>query len=131
MSSDSPTQPDPGTPEPTPEPTREPEQRRQPESTPDPLRRSRTSGLWIAASLLAVFLVLLIIFVVQNTQKVRVTFLGWDGRAPLAAALLIAAVAGLLVTGSAGALRILQLRRRVKRLRRQGNAADRGPAAQP
>lgn len=92
------------------------------ESSADPLRMSRTSGAWIAASLLAILLILLIIFIVQNTQKVHVSFLGWDGQAPLAAALLIAAVAGLVTTGTAGALRILQLRRRVKRGQRRDPA---------
>jgi uncharacterized integral membrane protein len=113
MSTDS-QSPDRGTPDPAPEPESPPP------PSPDPLRMSRTSGAWIAASLLALFLVLLIIFIVQNTQKVNVSFLGWDGQAPLAAALLIAAVAGLVTTGAAGALRILQLRRRVKRDRGAG-----------
>ena len=45
--------------------------------------------------LLVVLLVLLAIFVLQNTQKVEISFLGWSGNAPLAAALLIATAAGL------------------------------------
>lgn len=114
MTTDPHQSPDPVEPEQTPEP----EVSSAPETGPDPLRMSRTSGAWIAASLLAVLLVLLIIFIVQNTQKVNVSFLGWDGRAPLSATLMIAAVAGLVTTGTAGALRILQLRRRVKREQR-------------
>ena len=51
----------------------------------------------------------------QNTQKVNVSFLGWDGQTALALALLIAAAAGLVIAAVAGSLRILQLRRRVKR----------------
>jgi uncharacterized integral membrane protein len=84
----------------------------------DPLRGSRTSGFWVAVLVLALLLLLLAVFIVQNTQKVEVSFFGWNGHAPLAATLLIAAVAGALVVASAGALRILQLRRRVKRERR-------------
>ncbi|MGI9156475.1 MAG: LapA family protein [Marmoricola sp.] len=84
----------------------------------DPLRGSRTSGVWVAAGVLSVLLVLLVIFIVQNTQSVEVSFLGWNGHAPLAAALLIGAVVGLAVSGIAGTLRIMQLRRRVKRLNR-------------
>ena len=64
---------------------------------------------------LGLVLLLLIIFVAQNTQKVNVSFLGWDGQTPLAVALLIAAAAGLFIAAVAGSLRILQLRRRVKR----------------
>ena len=58
-------------------------------------------------------------FIIQNTQKVQISFFGWSGRAPLAASLLIAAVAGALAVAAAGMLRILQLRRRVKRERKR------------
>jgi uncharacterized integral membrane protein len=83
----------------------------------DPLRGSRTSGTWIAVLVLAFLLLLLAIFILQNTQKVEVSFFGWNGHAPLAATLLIAAAGGALVVASAGVLRILQLRRRVQRQR--------------
>lgn len=81
----------------------------------DPLRGSRTSGIWLAVLALAVLLLLLAVFILQNTQRVQVSFLGWDGRAPLAATVLIAVAVGALVVASAGVLRILQLRHRVKR----------------
>ena len=84
-------------------------------SAEDPLRGSRASGLWVAVVALVVLLTLLAIFVLQNTQPVEVSFLGWEGDAPLAAALLIAVAAGLLIAVVAGSLRILQLRRRVRR----------------
>ncbi len=86
-----------------------------PPPTKDPLRSSRTSGAWTAVIVSAVLLVLLIIFIVQNTQDVQISFLGWDGTAPLAVALLVAAVAGVLITAVFGTMRIWQLRRRVKR----------------
>jgi uncharacterized integral membrane protein len=82
----------------------------------DPLRRSRTSSAWFAVVALAVLMLLLIIFVGQNTRAVQVSFLAWDGRAPLAVALLIAALVGILLAVIAGSLRILQLRRRVRRV---------------
>ncbi len=81
----------------------------------DPLRGSRTSGFWAGVVALGVVLVLLIVFIAQNTRTTTVSFLGWDGEAPLAVALLIAAAAGLFLAGVAGSLRILQLRRRVRR----------------
>jgi uncharacterized integral membrane protein len=84
----------------------------------DPLRGSRTSGFWAAVMVLVLLLLLLAIFILQNTQKVQVSFFGWNGQAPLAATLLIAAVTGALVVAAAGAMRILQLRRRVKRGRK-------------
>lgn len=84
----------------------------------DPLRGSRTSGIWISVLVLSLLLLLLAVFILQNTQKVEVSFFGWNGQAPLAAAVLIAAAGGALVVASAGVLRILQLRRRVKHQRR-------------
>jgi uncharacterized integral membrane protein len=86
-----------------------------PEAEPDPLRGSRTSGAWAMVVALGLVLLLLIVFIAQNTQQVDVSFLGWTGQTPLAVALLIAAVAGLALTAVAGSLRILQLRRRVRR----------------
>lgn len=81
----------------------------------DPLRGSRTSGIWVAVVAMVVVLVLLAIFILQNTQTVEVSYFGWTGRAPLAAALLIAVAAGLVIAVIAGSMRILQLRRRVRR----------------
>ncbi len=84
----------------------------------DPLRGSRTSGLWTGLVLISVLLILLIIFIAQNTDSVAISFLSWSGEAPLAVALLAATVAGLLIAVTAGSLRILQLRRRVRREKR-------------
>jgi uncharacterized integral membrane protein len=81
----------------------------------DPLRRSRTSGAWVAVVGFAVLLLLLVVFIAQNTQDAEVSFLGWQGHAPLAVSLLIAAVVGIVLAVVAGSLRILQLRRRVRR----------------
>jgi uncharacterized integral membrane protein len=81
----------------------------------DPLRGSRTSGFWAAVVALGVLLLLLVVFLAQNTRTTTVSFLVWDGEVPVAVALLIAAVAGLSLAALAGALRILQLRRRIRR----------------
>ena len=88
-----------------------------PEGGTDPLRSSRTSATWVAFTGLVVLLILLVVFIGQNTQDVRISFFGWSGRAPLAVALLVAATSGMVVAVIAGALRILQLRRRVRRVR--------------
>ena len=84
----------------------------------DPLRGSRTSGLWAGVVVASVLMVLLIIFIAQNTRDVEVSFLVWDGTTSLAVMLLIATVAGVIITAVAGTLRIWQLRRRVKRERK-------------
>ena len=74
----------------------------------DPLRRSRTSSAWFAILALAGLLLVLIVFIAQNTQKVEISFLGWNGRAPLAVSLLAATLVGILLSVVAGSMRILQ-----------------------
>lgn len=82
------------------------------------LSGTRTSHLWVGLLLMVVVLVLLAVFILQNTQDVDVSYFGATAQSPLAVALLIAFAAGLLVAGIAGTLRIWQLRRRVRKLDR-------------
>lgn len=65
-----------------------------------------------------VLLILLIVFMLQNSTKVDVQFLGAQGTIPLGLALLIAAVAGGVVVAIAGVARITQLRLTVRRSKR-------------
>jgi lipopolysaccharide assembly protein A len=95
-----------------------PEATTAPPAERDPLRRSRASNFWIAVVGFGVLLVLLVIFILQNRQSVEVSYLGLNGHMPLAAAMLISVAAGLLLAAIAGSVRILQLRRRVRRLDR-------------
>jgi putative membrane protein len=84
----------------------------------DLLARTRASQTWIAIIVFALVLILLLIFILQNTKKVEITYLGFTGTMPLAVAMLLSAVAGVLLTATAGTLRILQLRRRVRKSQR-------------
>ena len=88
-------------------------------STPEPprapVRRTRTGAAWVGIVVGAAVLVLLIVFMLQNTVPVEVAFLGLTGTAPLALALLIAGVGFAVVTLIVGSLRIGQLRRRIGR----------------
>ncbi len=87
-------------------------------SSKEGVGHTRTSGIWAAVVALVVLLVLLAVFVLQNVQEVEVSYFGWEGRAPLASALLIATASGALIAVVAGTLRIMQLRRRVRRAQR-------------
>lgn len=58
------------------------------------VRSTRTSRTWTAVILFALVLILLLIFILQNGQRVKVSFLGFDGHLPLAVAMLLAAIAG-------------------------------------
>ena len=77
-----------------------------------PYTHTRASGLWAAVVGGLLVLVLLIVFCAENSRDVDVSFLGAHGLISLGLALLIAAVFGGLVVVCAGAVRIIELRRR-------------------
>jgi prephenate dehydrogenase len=84
--------------------------------TPAPKTKvTRTGVLW--AALIAGFLVLivLLLFIAQNTEEVRLTFLGWHWHMAVGVAILVAAVGGGLLTALVGTARIYQLRREAKK----------------
>jgi uncharacterized integral membrane protein len=77
--------------------------------------RTRTSAAWLEICTAAVILVVLIVFMLQNTGSVEVSFLWMEGSLPLAMALLIAGVGAALLTMLVGVARITQLRPRFRR----------------
>jgi uncharacterized integral membrane protein len=102
-------------------PAAQPERVDQPGRTPtarhgrNPLRVTALSGAWVGLIAAAIVLVLLLIFILQNTKSVSVSYLGASGMLPLGVAMLLAAVAGVLIAVIAGSLRIWQLRRYLRR----------------
>lgn len=91
------------------------------DSQEDLLARTRAGQTWVAIIVFAIILILLLIFILENTKKVEISYFGATGHLPLAVAMLLSAVAGVLLTAIAGTLRILQLRRRVRRGGGQGS----------
>jgi len=79
------------------------------------IAHTRTSTVWLSVWAGVVVLILLIVFIAQNTANVRISFFALDGQIPLALALLIAGVAGAIIAMAVAALRIIQLRRLVRR----------------
>jgi uncharacterized integral membrane protein len=76
---------------------------------------TRTGRIWTLVITTIAVLVMLLVFIVQNTQSVHISFFTASGSLPLAVAMLVAAVAGAVIVALAGSLRILQLRRRARR----------------
>jgi uncharacterized integral membrane protein len=79
--------------------------------------RTRTSAVWFGVWAGVVALILLIVFVGQNTASVEINFLWMSGRIPLALALLIAGVGGAIIAMAVSAARIIQLRLHFRRTR--------------
>jgi uncharacterized integral membrane protein len=77
---------------------------------------TRAAAMWTSLIIGFLVLIVLLIFIAQNTVTTPFTFLGWHWSLPLGVAILFAAVAGGLITVAVGAVRIFQLRRTAKRL---------------
>ncbi|BFV55101.1 hypothetical protein KCMC57_up02050 [Kitasatospora sp. CMC57] len=69
----------------------------------------------MGVGLFALVLLVLLIFILENTQQVDVAFFGTHSHLPLGVALLLAAVCGILLVAIPGTARILQLRRVARR----------------
>jgi lipopolysaccharide assembly protein A len=82
-------------------------------------QRERQARQLIAA---VAALIVVVIFIIQNAHAVNISFLGAHLRLSLAVALLLAGIAGALVMAAAGTARITQLRRIMRRDRRQPHA---------
>jgi lipopolysaccharide assembly protein A len=95
------------------------------------IRHTRISGLWFAVVIFAVVLLFLLIFIVQNDRAVDISYLGMHGRLQLGAALLLAAVCGVLLTILAGAARISQLHAVARRHRRADSRSATARSAGP
>jgi uncharacterized integral membrane protein len=96
-----------------------PQQPQQPQQMPyHKIKRTRISGLWVAVGFFAVVLLFLLIFILQNSAKVDISYMGAHGHLPLGVALLLAAVCGVLLVVLAGTARISQLRATARKHRR-------------
>ena len=78
-----------------------------------PTGRTRISGVWVGVIIGVVVLVLDLVFIIQNSQSVKVSFFSGSVNMPLGVALLLAAVGGVLLAGIVASLRIWQLRHRL------------------
>jgi uncharacterized integral membrane protein len=88
------------------------------DTTPPPesaVKFTRAASLWSSLTAGFLILIVLLIFITQNTDSTQVAFLGWHWTLPLGVQILLAAVGGGLITVLAGTARIYQLRRAAKK----------------
>ena len=76
---------------------------------------TRAAALWTSLILGFLILIVLLVFITQNTASTPFTFLGWHWDLPLGVAILLAAVCGGLITALVSAARMFQLRRAAKK----------------
>lgn len=106
----SPSQPPPPKPEPAPKGGKAPKAPTEPA-----IGFTRAGALWSFLITGFLILIVLLIFITQNTTQAPFQFLVWHWSLPLGVAILLAAVVGGLITVAAGTARILQLRRAAKK----------------
>ncbi|HEY2654579.1 MAG TPA: LapA family protein [Solirubrobacteraceae bacterium] len=87
----------------------------QPPAKPEPAPTTKTGVAFGGLIAGAIVLILLLVFILENTASVKISYFGVGGHVPLGVALLLAAIGGALVTGIVGAARIVQLRRHLRR----------------
>jgi uncharacterized integral membrane protein len=76
---------------------------------------TRAAALWSALITGFVILIVLLVFIMQNTASTTIHFFGWEWNLPVGVAILLAAVCGGLLTVAVGTARIVQLRRAAKK----------------
>jgi lipopolysaccharide assembly protein A len=91
-----------------------------PESTS---RHTRISGIRNGLIAGAAGLVVVMIFIIQNTHAVEISFFGAHLHLSLAVALFLAAIAGALLMAAAGTARITQLRWTMRRAKKKSAAS--------
>lgn len=91
------------------------------DSTPPPAPKdsaakfTRAAATWVFLVLGLLILIVLLVFIVQNGESVTMQFLAWQWSLPLGVQILLAAIAGALLTVLVGTWRIFQLRRAAKK----------------
>lgn len=86
-----------------------------PGPTEPAVKFTRAGALWSALITGFLTLILLLIFIAQNTASTPFQFLSLHWTLPLGVAILLAAVVGGLLTVAVGTARIIQLRRAAKK----------------
>lgn len=79
------------------------------------VRGTAAGSTWVGLIVGAVILILLLVFILQNGESVRLHMFVWQWNFPIGVGMLIAAVAGALIAACVGTVRIFQLRRQVKK----------------
>jgi uncharacterized integral membrane protein len=91
---------------------------------------TRVGRAWVKVLPALLVLAVILVFIFQNSQSAKVSFVTASGRLPLAIALLASAALGALFVLALGSIRILQLRRVIHRSS-GGNHGDRPETAAP
>ncbi len=83
---------------------------------PRKIKSTRVGFAWVWLVASALIGILLLIFILQNLERVEVDFLFWSFRLPLGVGTLLATIGGALIAAVVGGWRIVQLRREARNI---------------
>ena len=83
-------------------------------TAPGAVPSTRTGAAFKSLIAGAIVLILPLVFILENTQSVKIAYFGASAHLSLGVALLIAAIAGALLVGTVATARILQVRRHAR-----------------
>ncbi len=86
---------------------------------PAPARRSLAGSTWAALIVGLLLLILLLVFILQNQQQVELNLFAWSFEFPAGVAYLFSAIVGALITALVGGVRMIELSRQLRKLRKQ------------
>lgn len=87
------------------------------------LKSSRSGALYFGLIVAALLSVIVLIFILQNSDSTTIRFFGFEGQFPIGVAMLLAAVTGILIVAVPGSVRILQLRRSLAKNEKRSRTA--------
>lgn len=90
------------------------------------IHSTRASRAWIRVLPSIVVLAVMLVFIFQNRQNVKVSFFSAQGSWPLSVSLLAAAALGATLVLALGSIRIVQLRRQLHRRNNRATLRDDG-----
>lgn len=82
-------------------------------------KRGVSGAMWTALILGLLVLILLLVFILQNNVPAAFNYMGWQFSLPLGVAMLLSAVAGALIMGLVGSVRLFRLGHRVRKLEKE------------
>lgn len=83
------------------------------------MKRTLAGGTWAALIIGALLLILLLVFILQNQQQVELNLFAWSFQFPAGIGYLFSAIAGALIMALVGGVRMIELRRQARKLRKQ------------
>lgn len=83
------------------------------------VKGSLAGGTWAALIIGALLLIALLVFILQNQQQIELNVLSWTFNFPAGIGYLFSAITGALIMALVGGVRMLELRRQVKRQRKE------------